>query len=82
MISIPEDPGLFLHLIHPFIRWRALLNLSPVLSFHGKQMGKKWEQSQILFSWAPKSLQMVSTTMKLTDAGSLEEKLWPTRTAY
>ena len=28
--------------------------------------------------WAPKSLQMVSVTMKLKDACSLEEKLWPT----
>ena len=28
--------------------------------------------------WAPKSLQMVTTAMKLKDACSLEEKLWPT----
>ena len=28
--------------------------------------------------WASKSLQMVTTTMKLKDACSLEEKLWPT----
>ena len=28
--------------------------------------------------WAPKSLQMVTATMKLKDAYSLEEKLWPT----
>ena len=28
--------------------------------------------------WAPKSLQMVTTTMKLKDTCSLEEKLWPT----
>ena len=28
--------------------------------------------------WAPKSLQMVIATMKLKDADSLEEKLWPT----
>ena len=27
-------------------------------------MGKKWEQWQILFSWTPKSLQMVATVMK------------------
>ena len=31
---------------------------------------------------APKSLQMVITSMKLKDAYSLEEKLWPTETAY
>ena len=27
--------------------------------------------------WAPKSLQMVIAAMKLKDACSLEEKLWP-----
>ena len=31
-----------------------------------------------IFWGAPKSLQMVTTTMKLKDACSLEEKLWPT----
>ena len=31
-----------------------------------------------LFFWAPKSLQMVTAAMKLKDACSLEEKLWPT----
>ena len=30
------------------------------------------------FSWAPKSLQMVTAAMKLKDAYSLKEKLWPT----
>ena len=33
-------------------------------------------------SWAPKSLQMVTAAMKLKDTCSLEEKLWPTYTAY
>ena len=28
--------------------------------------------------WAPKSLQMVTEAMKLKDAYSLEEMLWPT----
>ena len=28
--------------------------------------------------WAPKSLQMVTTAMKLKETCSLEEKLWPT----
>ena len=32
--------------------------------------------------WVPKSLQMVTSAMKLKDACSLEEKLWPTYTAY
>ena len=30
------------------------------------------------FSWAPKSLQMVTAAMKLKDTYSLEENLWPT----
>ena len=34
--------------------------------------------SDFLFSGAPKSLQMVTAAMKLKDAYSLEEKLWPT----
>ena len=37
--------------------------------------GGKWKQWQILFSWAPKSLQMVTAAMKLKDTCSLEEKL-------
>ena len=40
--------------------------------------GKQWKQWETLFSWAPKSLQMVTAAMKLKDAYSLEEKLWPT----
>ena len=40
--------------------------------------GKQWKQCQTLFWGAPKSLQMVTTTMKLKAACSLEEKLWPT----
>ena len=38
--------------------------------------GEKWKQWQILFSWAPKSLWMVTAAMKLKDASSLEGKLW------
>ena len=37
--------------------------------------GKQWKQRQTLFSWASKSLQMVTAAMKLKDACSLEEKL-------
>ena len=44
--------------------------------------GGKWKQWQTLFSWAPKSLQMVSAAMKLKDNCSLEEKLWQTFTAF
>ena len=34
--------------------------------------------SDFIFFLAPKSLQMVTAAMKLKDAYSLEEKLWPT----
>ena len=34
-------------------------------------------KTEILFSGAPKSLQIVTAAMKLKDACSLEEKLWP-----
>ena len=34
--------------------------------------------SEIIFGGASKSLQMVTAAMKLKDAYSLEEKLWPT----
>jgi len=37
--------------------------------------GEKWKQWQILFSGAPKSLQMVTVAMKLKDTCSLEKKL-------
>ena len=40
--------------------------------------GKQWKQWQTLFLGAPKSLQMVTAAMKLKDAYSLEDKLWPT----
>ena len=38
--------------------------------------GKQWKSWQTLLFWAPKSLQIVTTAMKLKDACSLEEKLW------
>ena len=42
-------------------------------------MGKQRKQWQTLFSWTPKSLQMVTVGIKLKDACSLEEKLWQPR---
>ena len=49
-----------------------------VPSLHGKQKGKKWKQWQILFSGAPKSLQMLTVAIKLKGACFLDEKLWQT----
>ena len=37
-------------------------------------MGNQWKQCETLFSWAPKSLQMVIAAIKLKDTCSLEEK--------
>ena len=37
--------------------------------------GETMEKMQTLFSWAPKSLQVVTAAMKLKDTCSLEEKL-------
>ena len=47
-----------------------ILASSPITSWQID--GKQW---QTLFSWAPKSLQMVTAAMKLKDSCSLEEKL-------
>ena len=42
------------------------------------EIEKQWKQWQTLFWGALKSLQMVTAAMKLKDACSLAEKLWPT----
>ena len=42
---------------------------------HGKYVLKQWKQYQALFWGAQKSLQMVTSAMKLIDAYSLERKL-------
>ena len=45
---------------------------SPITSW---QIDGKIMETVTLFSWAPKSLQMVTAAMKLKDSCSLEEKL-------
>ena len=42
---------------------------------HGKWLEKQWKQCKTLFSWAPKSLQMMNAAKKLKDACFLGEKL-------
>ena len=61
---------------------KADLKLSIQKTDYGIQshnfMANRWKNngnSDRLFSWAPKSLQMVTAAMKLKDACSLEEKL-------
>ena len=39
------------------------------------QIDRETMETETLFSWAPKSLQMVTAAMKLKDNCSLEEKL-------
>ena len=41
-------------------------------------MGKQWEQWETLFLGGPKITADGAAAMKLKDACSLEEKLWPT----
>ena len=50
----------------------------PITSWQIEGEAMETAQWQTLFSWAPKSLQMVIAAMKLKDACSLEEKLWET----
>ena len=58
------------------IQTTTIMTSSPITSW--QLDGETVEECQTLFSLAPKSLQMVTAAMKLKDAYSLEEKLWPT----
>ena len=40
--------------------------------------GESWKQWQILFSWGPRSLQVVTAAMKLNTLAPWEKKLWQT----
>ena len=54
---------------------KQIMASGPITShFMTKRWGKNGNSDR-LFSWAPKSLQMVTAVMKLKDACSLEEKL-------
>ena len=53
------------------IQKTKIMASSPITSWQID--GKKWKQWQTLFSWAPKSLQLVTAAMKLKDACSLKE---------
>ena len=60
--------------LKPNIQKPKVMAYGPFISWWTKKV-KQWH---ILFSWAPKSLQMVAAAMKLKDICFLEEKLWPT----
>ena len=55
------------------IQKTKIMTSSPITS--GQIDGETMETVRDLFSWAPKSLQMMTAAMKLKDACSLEEKL-------
>ena len=58
------------------IQKTKILASSPITSWQID--GETVETVSDFIFWAPKSLQMVTAAMKLEDACSLEEKLWPT----
>ena len=55
------------------IQKTKIMASSPITSWEID--GNQWKECQTLFFWAPKSLQMVISAMKLKDACSLEGKL-------
>ena len=59
--------------LKPNIQKTKIMASGPITSWQIE--GKQWKQWLTLFFWAPKSLQMVTATMKLKDAYSLEGKL-------
>ena len=69
-----EKPGLKLNKLN--IQKTKIMASGPITSC--QKMGKQWKPWETLFSWAPKSLQIVTAAMKLKDASSMEEKLWLT----
>ena len=58
------------------IQKTKIMASSPITSWQIE--GETMETVRLYFLGAPKSLQMVIAGMKLNDACSLEEKLWPT----
>ena len=61
------------------IQKTKIMASDPITSW---QIDGETMETDTLFFGAPKSLQMVTAAMKLKDASSLEEKLWPPQTAY
>ena len=54
------------------IQETKIMAVSPITSW---QIGGETVETVIDFSWAPKSLQMVTAAMKLKDTCSLEENI-------
>ena len=58
------------------IEKNKIMASSPITSWQID--GETMETVRDFIFWAPGSLQLVTAAMKLKDACSLEEKLWPT----
>ena len=58
------------------IQKTKIMASGPITSW--QNMGKRFKLWQTLFSWALKSLQMVTAAMKLKATCFLEEKMWLT----
>ena len=73
-------PPLWIHILPRGSAPPPWLTPCPLLWFLGLWRGRKFHViGWTLFSWAPKSLQIVTAAMKLKDTSSLEGKLWPIR---
>ena len=59
--------------LKPNIQKTKITASAPIILW--QQIGKEWKQQQILFSWAQKSLWVVTAAMKLKDICFLKEKL-------
>ena len=57
---------------NPNIQKPKIMAFGPITSRQVE--GRTWQQAQIFFSWAPKSLWTVTAAMKLKDTRSWEEK--------
>ena len=75
MKEASEKAGLKLN-----IQKTKIMASGPITSW--QIVGETVETMRDFILGAPKSLQMVIEAMKLKDTFSLEEKLWPTKTAY
>ena len=65
-----EEIGLKLN-----IQKTKIMASGPITSW---QIDGETMETETLFSWVPKSLQMVAVAMKLKNSCSLEEMLWQT----
>ena len=73
-------PPLWIHILPRDSAPPPWLTPCPLLWFLGLWRGRKFHVIRwTLFSWAPKSQQIVTAAMKLKDTSSLEGKLWAIR---